>query len=64
VAAVIDKIPDVPDGNEIERIEKALLEAKSDPKLRPLTVGGGKNFRRNYEDKIGLVAARLRAIYE
>jgi hypothetical protein len=61
-AAVIDKIPDEPDSTQRNAIKNALEQAKSDPDLKQLTVGGGKNFKRLYQKKIALVAARLQAI--
>jgi hypothetical protein len=64
LAKVVENISDDPEPQELEQIKQALLNAKNDPNLRDLTVGGGKNFRRIYERKIELVANQLRAIYE
>jgi hypothetical protein len=61
LAQVIDKIPNDAGGDLISKIREALLSAKQDPELKPLTVGGGKNFKGIYEKKIRLVADRVRA---
>lgn len=60
-ASMIEKISEDPDENELQRIGMALKQAKSDQNLKPLTVGGGKNFKRIYKQKIELVAEKLRA---
>lgn len=49
-------LPDEWTPEQLERLTNKLIEAKSDPDLKPLTTGGGKNFRRIYERKIKLVA--------
>lgn len=64
MAAVIDRVPDEPDAGGLVKIAGAIAAAKSDPALKRLTVGGGKNFHRIYEQKIALVAEKLRAIYD
>jgi hypothetical protein len=64
LAKVIDRVSDQPDATELARIKAALDDAKKQPELRKLTVGGGKNFRRLYEQKIKLVEDRVRAIYD
>jgi len=61
-AAVIDKLPEAPTPTQLDAISNALTQAKCDPDLKQLTVGGGKNFKRLYEKKIALVATRLRAV--
>jgi Protein of unknown function DUF262 len=42
------------------KLKAALENAKNDPKLRELTTGGGKNFRRIYAEKIGIVETYAR----
>ena len=64
LASVIEKVSDNPSNEDLQQIETALDEAKRDPELRKLTVGGGKNFRKIYERKIALVANRVGGIYE
>jgi hypothetical protein len=60
VSHVIDQLPKRPSAAKVEEIGAALQRAKQDSKLKPLTTGGGKNFRRIYEQKIALVVAHLR----
>lgn len=64
LAMVIDKVSNNPDTAEVDKLRMAMEDAKSDPTLKKLTVGGGKNFLRIYQQKIALVADRLRAIYD
>lgn len=60
VAKVIGQVPKRPNAVQVEGMKVALKNAKQDPKLKPLTTGGGKNFKRIYEKKIALVAGHLR----
>jgi hypothetical protein len=60
VARMIDRIPKRQSSAYLSKIGTALDEAKQDPKLKPLTTGGGKNFKRIYDQKIALVEAHLR----
>jgi len=62
VARLIDQIPAKPSTTKLQKIMAALEDAKRDPKLKPLTTGGGKNFKRIYEQKIALVANHLRGV--
>lgn len=56
LARVIDRVPDPLSKDAIKAISEAAEGVKRNPKLRELTVGGGKNFRPIYEQKIALVA--------
>lgn len=40
---------------QLDPVKAAMTEVKKDSEFKKLTVGGGKNFRRQYERKIGLV---------
>jgi hypothetical protein len=53
-------LPDDPGQDWLERLKEELTKAKQDSDLRPLTTGGGKNFRRIYERKIALVVSYVR----
>lgn len=61
VSRTIDQFDDE-DSDVIARLTEALEEVKKNEELRKLTTGGGKNFRRLYEQKIGIVEAAIRAV--
>jgi len=60
VAKVIDDLPDDASPEEYEHLKAALQSAKEDAELKRITTGGGKNFRRLYEQKINIVADKLK----
>lgn len=62
MAKVINDIPSKLTPKLQKRITDAMDEAKQDNKLKKLTVGGGKNFRNIYENKIELVAQAIKAV--
>ena len=55
-------LPDPLEPGKLQEIEASMETVKKDPELRKLTVGGGKNFRNIYEQKIELVAKAIRAV--
>lgn len=62
LSRIVDRLPDIIDGNLIELIKNSLKQAKRDPQMKENTVGGGKNFRRNYERKFEIVERSLRSV--
>lgn len=60
MANSLPSVDDNPQPKDFEKLKELLLEAKKDPELKRLTVGGGKNFKRIYEKKIALVADRVK----
>jgi hypothetical protein len=61
VASMIADIPDEPSPDLLGKLKEALQAAKEDQTLKTITTGGGKNFRRLYEQKIKIVADSIRA---
>jgi hypothetical protein len=47
---------------KFEQVSAAMTAVKKDPDFRALTVGGGKNFYRIYEQKIGMVREAILAV--
>ncbi|MEQ1903386.1 MAG: DUF262 domain-containing protein [Pirellulaceae bacterium] len=62
VSRVVNLIPDPLTQEKQQEIEAAMDCVKKDGELRKLTVGGGKNFRNIYEQKIELVAKAIRDV--
>ncbi len=62
MSRVVGEIPAKRTPKLQKKIGDAMEEVKKDEKLRKLTVGGGKNFRPIYENKIELVAKAIRAV--
>jgi hypothetical protein len=55
----IQKIPDDMPPELRDKLKVQLLAAKKEPQLRDVITGGGKNFRRLYDKKFGIVGQHI-----
>ena len=58
---VLDLLPDLNSENDTQmrRLEEAVLKIKTDPKFKKMITGGGKNYSKKLEERIGFVKNNL-----